>query len=166
MIIYISASWGAVREVFPGTQITGCVFHWSQSVYHRANTEPLRNLVEYIDTQWIRSNVFPVQSWCVFKHRVRTNNDVEGWHTGLNGDCGNPALTFYRLVPALRKQAQDAQLDIEQLLLHGIGRRQRKVYRAMDTKIWSTWNDYSEQQISSSELLKVISRMYGTVEYQ
>ncbi|KAH3689194.1 hypothetical protein DPMN_191833 [Dreissena polymorpha] len=147
MIIYISASWGAVREVFSGTQITGCVFHWSQSVYRqvkslglgpafmakgsiwdfvrnhienvfrqlaaRANTEPLRNLVEYIDTQWIKSKVFPVQSWCVFKHRVRTNNDVEGWHTRLNGDCGNRALTFYRLVPALRKQAQNAQLDIE-----------------------------------------------------
>ncbi|KAH3739786.1 uncharacterized protein LOC127851635 [Dreissena polymorpha] len=74
----------------------------------RANTEPLRNLVEYIDTQWIRSNVFPVQSWCVFKHRVRTNNDVEGWHTRLNGDCGNRALTFYRLVPALRKQAEES----------------------------------------------------------
>ena len=42
------------------------------------------NLMEYIDQTWMKSSVWPIESWCVFKRTVRTNNDCEGWHLRLN----------------------------------------------------------------------------------
>ncbi|KAH3790725.1 hypothetical protein DPMN_168932 [Dreissena polymorpha] len=35
-------------------------------------------LVEYMYNTWISSTVWPVESWSVYGHTVRTNNDVEG----------------------------------------------------------------------------------------
>ena len=35
-------------------------------------------LLEYIDSTWMKSTVWPVECWSVFGQSVRTNNDVEG----------------------------------------------------------------------------------------
>lgn len=120
--LFVSAAWLAVREVFPGVSIKGCVFHWTQAVWRhtqelglkpaysqrssvcnyirqllalpflpaahveqtfrhlqtRANTDPLRRLVAYVDRQWMRHSIFDIPSWSVFGNVIRTNNDVEG----------------------------------------------------------------------------------------
>lgn len=114
--------WQALRLVYPGIDIKGCVFHFTQAIWRRiqeeglstayrendslhrylrqlmslpflpsaqiretfsnlhskANTDNLRALVTYIDRQWFRNSVIPVESWSVFQLSVRTNNDVEG----------------------------------------------------------------------------------------
>ena len=53
--------------------------------YRKAvGSQPLLNLLEYVNTTWIRSEIWPPKAWCVFDRSVRTNNDVEGWHYRLN----------------------------------------------------------------------------------
>ena len=53
--------------------------------YRKAvGSQPLLNLLEYVNTTWIRSEIWPPKAWCVFNRSVRTNNDVEGWHYRLN----------------------------------------------------------------------------------
>jgi len=44
----------------------------------QAETQPLRNLIEYIQEQWIDSIIFPPppKNWSVFKQPIRTNNDI------------------------------------------------------------------------------------------
>ena len=32
-LLYVSGFWAALRELYPGTEIKGCVFHWVQAVY-------------------------------------------------------------------------------------------------------------------------------------
>ena len=49
------------------------------SLKPRADRLPqLVNLVSYMERQWFRNPVFRVEDWSVFRHTVRTNNDVEG----------------------------------------------------------------------------------------
>ena len=68
---------------------------------------PMQRLVDYIDQTWIRSRTWPVVSWCVYGQAVRTNNEVEGWHTRMNVDKAKGAhnLPFYVLLHLLRKEA-------------------------------------------------------------
>lgn len=53
-----------------------------------AQTQPLRDLVDYIARQWIESTVFLPKDWSVYQQSVRTNNDIEGWHLALNQRAG------------------------------------------------------------------------------
>ena len=32
---HVTAAWQAIRQVFPGRTIKGCVFHWSQAVWRK-----------------------------------------------------------------------------------------------------------------------------------
>ncbi|XP_060561257.1 uncharacterized protein LOC132721027 isoform X1 [Ruditapes philippinarum] len=69
----------------------------------------------YLESQWIGNPSFPVSLWCVFRQPVRTNNDVEGWHHRIDRKAGGCSMSFYRLVPLLRREAdtvgQTLQLD-------------------------------------------------------
>ena len=49
-----------------------------QQLKEKATTEKLINLMDYVERFWINSTVWPVESWCMFKEPLRTNNDVEG----------------------------------------------------------------------------------------
>ena len=49
-----------------------------RNLEQRANSEPLRRLVTYIDRQWMTHAIVDIQSWSIFGCMVRTNNDVEG----------------------------------------------------------------------------------------
>ena len=42
--------------------------------------EKLLDLLPYFDENWVNSTSRPPASWSIFKHMVRTNDDVEGWH--------------------------------------------------------------------------------------
>ena len=47
----------------------------------QAQTQPLRNLTNYIQEQWIESTIFNPKDWSFFKQPIRTNNDIEGCTT-------------------------------------------------------------------------------------
>lgn len=44
----------------------------------RANSEPIQDLISYMENQWLNHPIFDFESWSVFRITVRTNNDVEG----------------------------------------------------------------------------------------
>ena len=47
-------------------------------------TAALTLLLQYVGRTWIESNIWPPACWSVYFQSVRTNNDLEGWHTRLN----------------------------------------------------------------------------------
>ena len=40
--------------------------------------------MQYIHDTWMKHSVWSIESWCVFKRNIRTNNDCEGWRRRLN----------------------------------------------------------------------------------
>jgi len=61
-----------------------------------AVTDSLKNLVLYVEQQWIKSSSFPPEEWSVYGQVVCTNNDIEGWHNALNQNAGGRVhLPFY-----------------------------------------------------------------------
>ena len=65
----------------------------------------LTSLMDYVESIWILSCVWSVNSWSIFNQSIRTNNDSEGWYHRLNhrGRGGTPP--FYILVPMLHREA-------------------------------------------------------------
>jgi hypothetical protein len=63
----------------------------------------LTDFTNYIEKTWINSFVWPVHSWSVYMHPIRTNNDVEGWHRRLNKDkkAGSGKKGLYSIAPLL-----------------------------------------------------------------
>lgn len=52
----------------------------------KATTTELTELFQYLEHQWIRSSVWSVREWSVYRQPVRSNNDVEGNVTECTND--------------------------------------------------------------------------------
>ncbi|XP_044163839.1 uncharacterized protein LOC122948212 [Acropora millepora] len=105
------------------------------NAFHRleaiATTEPLQALAQYINNTWISSTTWQPSCWSVFQQSVRTNNDTEGWHHGLNRCAqGKSQLPFYLLVELLFQEAKLTSLQIRLVSDKKLKRIQRHFRRA------------------------------------
>ena len=114
-----------------------------------ATTEPLKELVECIQANWVYSTTFPPENWSVYGQPVRTNNNVEGWHNVLNCRAsGRSDITFYQLIKLLRMEAQLLELQMQLVADQKLSRTQRKKYRSHQKKIFNLWGQYSDGEKS------------------
>lgn len=89
---------------------------------------------------------------------------ISGWHHRLNNRAGHKGLTFYKLVPLLRKEAQQVTVAVR-LMANGQGGRDHKpTYRRLDSQVQELWEKYSSGEISTARLLRGCSRLYGPTD--
>ena len=101
-----------------------------QVLKRETTTTALEQLISYIDDTWIKSTTWCPAAWCVFLRPICTNNDVEGWHNGLNrGANGKCRLPLYMLTTILRQEFRLAELQIRLVSERKLTRIQRKNYR-------------------------------------
>ena len=132
-----------------------------------ATTEPLKELVEYIQANWVYSTTFLPENWSIYGQPVRTNNDVEGWHNALNRRAsGRSDIPFYQLIELLRMEAQLVELQMQLVADQKLSRIQRKKYRNHQKKIFHLWGQYSDGEKSVDQLLKAISFINGPIVRQ
>ena len=73
----------------------------------RQAPDSLQPFTDYVPSNWIDSNTWSPLDWTVFKKAVRMNNDIEGWHHGLNRRAsGRGQLPLYLLIQLLHKEAK------------------------------------------------------------
>lgn len=136
-----------------------------EQLQRNATSEPLQRFMEYVNSTWICSSTWPPSSWCVYLQSVKTNNDVEGWHNGLNRRAhGKSQLPFYLLVQLLHQEARLASLQIRLVSEKKLRRLQKKSYRKMQAKIFNLWDEYQQQKMTAKQLLRACAHLYGPVE--
>ena len=88
-----------------------------------------------------------------------TNNDIEGWHNGLNKCAsGRAQKQLYMLVHLLHKEAY--------LVAHQVrlaSKRKLQNYHSIHGKISSYWEQYAFHQNSAAQLLKACSHVNGPI---
>lgn len=102
--------------------------------------------------------IWPTSSWSVFMQSVRTNNDLEGWHRGLNSRAsGKSGLPFYLLVKFLYREARLTSLQMRLVSERKLKRIQRRQFRNLQTKIFNLWEEFRNGERSAKQLLSAIS---------
>ena len=107
----------------------------------KATTAALEELVQYISETWISSTVFPPKDWSVYGQAIRTNNDVEGWHNGLNRRAsGRNNIPFYLLIQLLKREAEPVcSVQVKLVSERKLQRIQRKKYRKLQAQVFELW---------------------------
>ncbi|KAH3693919.1 hypothetical protein DPMN_081358 [Dreissena polymorpha] len=117
----------------------------------------------YVDRTWINGNLWRPENWSVFRETVRTNNDVEGWHRGLNNRANGSKLPFYVMVPLLRTEADDVTLTVRLVSEQMMTRNHRMQYKKLHDKLYEIWDRYeNEDEYTTSRLLRESSHLVGT----
>ena len=126
-----------------------------------ATTEPLQQLVSYVETTWVRNTTWPPSSWSAFMQPVRTNNHVEGWHRRLNRRAVGSSLPFYILVPLLYQKAKLVTIQMKLVGEGKLSKIHRKKYRTIQGRLFQAWSDYNDGHLSTSRLLRHCAGIYS-----
>ena len=126
----------------------------------QAQTQPLRNLTDYIQEQWIESTIFTPKDWSVFKQPIRTNNDIEGWHNALNRRAGGQCrLQFYLLIELLHREARLTSITIKVVSDKKLKSIKRGKYRQLQQKLMDAWEQYNTGNKNAPQLLRCCSHL-------
>ena len=127
-------------------------------------SEPLQHFTEYVNNTWINGTWGP-SDWTVFKKAIRTNNNVEGWHNGLNHRAsGLGQLPMYLLIKFLHKEATLTALQIHLVSERKLRRIQRRKYHNLLAKLFKLWDQNEAKEWSAESLLKACSHLNGPRE--
>lgn len=76
----------------------------------------------------------------------RTNNAVEGWHSGFNAMVkANPLL--WSFITQLKTEQSKNQLLLNQILIGGETQTKRKKYKDIDAKMYKLVSTYKRENI-------------------
>ncbi|XP_033727627.1 uncharacterized protein LOC117316958 [Pecten maximus] len=126
----------------------------------RVTSPALASLMDYIDRTWIRSRTFPVSSSSIFMSPIRTNNDVEGWHNRLNSRVNiRGPVPFYLLLQELFREATAIPLQSKMVCENKLARYQRKKTRDIQREVFRLWGQYTDGEVSTSQLMRRIGRL-------
>ncbi|KAK3094913.1 hypothetical protein FSP39_007839 [Pinctada imbricata] len=117
-----------------------------QSLRESATTQQLTDLLNYLDNTLLNNSIWSVQQWSVFMLTVRTNNDTEDWHRRFIGQAGGDKLNIYRLVPALKLEAETIDITVQQVNEQQLTRYQRETYKKTQQKLENLWDRYEDKQ--------------------
>ena len=126
-----------------------------------AVTEPLHELVDYINRNWIRSNIFPPSTWSAFFQSVRTNNDTEGWHAALNRRASKAKLPLYLLVKLLAEEAKTVGVEVQLVSEGTLSRYQRRTSRQIQGRLFECWEDYMQRGNTLRQAKHLLSQCSG-----
>ncbi len=110
---------------------------------------------------WVKDGArYPRQQWSVFNRAIRTNNDVEGWHTRLNRLARKNSLPMYSLIDLLEEEAEYAKHETRLVSAGKLKRYQREAFRDCQTKIMELWDRYTDDDtFDAISLMSAISKV-------
>ena len=74
---------------------------------------------------------------------------------------GKTNLPVYLLIQLLGEEAKLVSLQVRLVRARKLRRVQRRKYRLLQAKIFSSWDDYENDTINSRSLLEAVAKLYG-----
>ena len=100
----------------------------------------LLEFADYVSSTWISGSTWKPTDWTCCKQAIRTNNDIEGWHHGLNRlASGRTQLPLYLLIQLLHREARLTAIQIRLVSEKKLRRIQQRKYRELQQRIFELW---------------------------
>ena len=119
----------------------------------------LKEFLTYVEKQWIRNNFFDPTRWSIYMEKIRTNNDLEGWHHRLNYKAKRGQLQFYLLIELLHKEGSLVTIQTKLVSTGKLRRQQCKKYQKIQGNLKKIWKRYNRGSINVDQLLSACSHL-------
>ncbi|KAH3878952.1 hypothetical protein DPMN_002853 [Dreissena polymorpha] len=80
-----------------------------------------------------------------------------GWHRRINARACSANLGLYKLANLLREESETVDLHIRLVSQHLLTKIRRKKYVTIHCRLHQAWDDYEEEKLTTTELLRIIS---------
>ena len=120
-----------------------------------ANNAAIQRFVAYFEPTWLNRQL-PVRMWNVFHSNVRTNNQVESWHSRLNRTVGLVHPNVYRLLDSLRREQTFTELTLRQARQGASPPRRRPKYRLLNRRLERLPDAYRQGQTTTEQYLDAV----------
>lgn len=131
------------------------ILHGSSRRYEE--NHPIHGFIAYLGRQWVESTLFPTSAWSQFGVRVRTNNDLEGWHRQFNVYMGaRPHLYSFAC-----KVAQEADATRDKIVAKDFQRRSCEATTQRERRLENITEKYLRREITASTMLDRVANVYG-----
>ena len=156
--IPLSKKWWPCRS-YQNEKYVQCSMHYIEA------SGTLIDFAEYVTSTWINGSTWAPTDWTCYKQAIRMNNDMEGWHNGLNRRAsGRAQLPMYFLIQLLYREVKLTAIQIRLVSERKLRRIQRWKHRELQQRIFELWDQYEAGERSARRLLKACSYLNGTVE--
>lgn len=115
--------------------------------------EEITKFNKYFNNQWMAKTDFE-KICCCSSSKIRTTNNIEGWHSRLNRYIGRKRPTLAQLLDILRKET--TVMDIY--------KRKSKLsreFKEIDEEINDAISQLNENEISVGHCIEIISPFYS-----
>ena len=120
-----------------------------------ANNPAIQQFVGYFAPTWLDGQ-FPVRMWNVYNSNVRTNNQVESWHSRLNRTVGLTHPNVYRLLDSLRREQTLTELTLRQARQGASPPRRRHKYLQLDRRLERLRDAYRQGLTTTAQFLDAV----------
>ncbi|KAH3698467.1 hypothetical protein DPMN_085988 [Dreissena polymorpha] len=86
---------------------------------------------------------------------------MTGWHRRINARACSAYLGLYKLAYLQREESETVDLQIRLVSQHLLTkiRIRRKKYVAIHGRLHQAWDDYEEEKLTTTDLLRIISHI-------
>ena len=88
---------------------------------------------------------------------------ISGWNHRFIGKAGGSNLHFYKLVPALMKEARSVWVTVRLVEEQSLRRYQRVTFRKSQGRLAELWDKYEAKTIKTSDFLRSVGNIYATI---
>lgn len=118
-------------------------FQELQQSYH-GDADFLDVIARYFGPTWF--NRYPLTMWDWHGRDVRTNNNVESWHSRFNKFLSQPHMSFFKFVSALKEEHEKCQDEMTGRENGEPLPRRNKEYQRLNEKILRIHNEFPQRQ--------------------
>ena len=84
-----------------------------------------------------------------------------GWHRRFNAKAAGAKLQFYKLVPALMKEAKTVNMTVRLVEEQAVQRYQRLTYKRSQGQLSTLWDQLEAKTLKTSDFMREVGNLYS-----